>query len=307
MKVAVIVPTLNAAGDWQRFSRALLVNVSAEMVHILDSESTDGTIELAEAAGFQTRLIPREEFNHGGTRQLGVELCPDADVIVFLTQDAPLADSAAIPTLLRAFEDSTVGAAYGRQLPRPEANPIEAHARLFNYPEQSSLRVLEDREQLGFKSIFISNSFAAYRRTALIKIGGFRKDVIFGEDTVAAAKLLLARWKIAYVAEAKVYHSHSYTWRQEVHRYFDIGVLHAREGWLRQEFGGAGREGARFVRSELSHLWLRAWWLIPSALVRTGLKWIAYRLGRMESRLSLYWKRRLSMHSKFWTDTDNFG
>ncbi len=305
MKVAVIVPTLNAAGDWQRFSQALLANISADMVLILDSESTDGTVELAETAGFQTRLIPREQFNHGGTRQLGVEICPDAEVVVFLTQDAPLADSTAIPTLLRAFEDSTVGVAYGRQLPRPEANPIEAHARLFNYPEQSSLRVLADREQLGFKSIFISNSFAAYRRTSLMKVGGFRKDVIFGEDTVAAAELLLAGWKIAYVAEAKVYHSHSYTWWQEARRYFDIGVLHAREAWLRREFGGAGREGARFVRSELSHLWLGAWWLIPSALLRTALKWIAYRLGRMESKLNLYWKRRLSMHPKFWSEPEN--
>ncbi|WP_130419259.1 hypothetical protein [Edaphobacter modestus] len=79
------------------------------------------------------------------------------------------------------------------------------------------------------------------------------------------------------MAEAKVYHSHSYTWWQEVRRYFDIGVLHAREAWLRREFGGTGREGTRFVRSELSHLWLGAWWFIPSALLRTALKWIAYR------------------------------
>jgi rhamnosyltransferase len=159
---------------------------------------------------------------------------------------------------------------------------------------------LGDRERLGFKTIFISNSFAAYRRTALMEGGGFPKDVIFGEDTITAAKLLLGGWKIAYVAEAKVYHSHSYTWTQDFKRYFDIGVLHARESWLLEEFGGAGGEGGRFVRSELSYLWPRYWWLIPSALIRTALKLVGYRLGRIEKKLSLRWKRRLSMHRRFW-------
>lgn len=303
MKVAVIVPTLNADRDWPAFSGALLANVSAETVLILDSESTDETLESARAAGFRTQSIPRSQFNHGGTRQLGVELCPDAEIIVFLTQDAPLVDSLSIQTLLRAFEDPKVGAAYGRQLPRLGAEPIEAHARLFNYPEQSDLRVLADKERLGFKSIFTSNSFAAYRRMTLMAVGGFPTDVIFGEDTVTVAKILLNGWKVAYVADAKVYHSHSYTWRQEARRYFDIGVLHARESWLRQEFGGAGREGMRFIRSELGYLRSRAWWLIPSALVRTGLKWFGYRLGRMESKLSISLKRRLSMHSGFWKES----
>ncbi len=154
--------------------------------------------------------------------------------------------------------------------------------------------------KIGFKSIFISNSFAAYRREALMAVGGFPRNVIFGEDTVTAAKLLLSGWKIAYVAEAQVYHSHSYSWRQEFRRYFDIGVLHARESWLLEEFGGAGGEGGRFVRSELSYLWPKHWWLIPSALIRTALKLVGYRLGRIEKKLSVRWKRRLSMHRRFW-------
>lgn len=300
MKIAIIVPTLNAASEWSHFSNALLANVSPETVLILDSESTDETVEFAKATGFQTRLIPRAEFNHGGTRQLGVDLCTDAEVVVFLTQDAPLADSAAVYSLIRVFDDSTVGAAYGRQLPRPEANPIEAHARLFNYPIESGLRVLADKDRLGFKSIFISNSFAAYRRTALMEIGGFPKDSIFGEDTIVAAKLLKAGWKIAYVAEAKVHHSHPYSWTQEFKRYFDIGVLHSRESRLLGEFGGAGSEGRKFVLSEIKYLSHHNALLIPSALIRTAFKLLGYRLGRREHTFSSAIKRRLSMHRGFW-------
>jgi len=296
----VVVPTLNAAKDWPRLTTPLLGSVTADRVLILDSSSTDETASLATAAGFRLHAIARSEFNHGGTRQLAAELLPDAEILVFLTQDIELAQSDDINRLLEAFIDPTVAAAFGRQLPRRGATPSEAHARLYNYPAQSGVRTLASREQLGFKAVFISNSFAAYRRDALIAVGGFPRDVIFGEDTITAARLLLAGWKIAYVADAKVYHSHSYTWKQEFKRYFDIGVLHQRESWMLREFGGAGGEGGRFVRSELRYLWPRSWWLIPSALIRTAAKLIGYRLGRIESRLSVGSKRSLSMNRQFW-------
>jgi rhamnosyltransferase len=301
MNFAVVVPTLNAAADWPRFCSALLENVAPQSVLIIDSESTDGTKALAQAAGFRVHGIRREEFNHGGTRQLAVELLPDAEIIVFLTQDAVLVTAHSIGTLVELFKREDIGAAFGRQLPHPRAKPIEAHARLFNYPAQSSIRTLTDKEYLGFKSIFISNSFAAYRRLSLNAVGGFPRNVIFGEDTITAAKLLLAGWKIAYVAEAQVYHSHSYKWRQEFRRYFDIGVLHVRESWLLKEFGDAGGEGARFVKSELRYLWPRYWFLVPSALIRTTLKLAGYRLGKMEEKLGPEWKRRLSMNRQFWS------
>ncbi len=244
--------------------------------------------------------ISRAEFNHGGTRQLAAELLPEGEILVFLTQDAVLAGPKEISKLLEPFTDSKVGAAFGRQLPRPAATPIEAHARLFNYPEQSSIRTLESRAQLGFKAIFISNSFAAYRREALMAVGGFPEDAIFGEDTITAAKLLLSGWKIVYVGDAKVYHSHAYTWSQDFKRYFDIGVLHIRECWLGEEFGGTGGEGIRYVRSELHYLWRNGKRYIPSALIRTALKLVGYKLGRNENKLSLRWKRKLSMHRGFW-------
>ena len=298
--IAIIVPTLNAAEEWGEFMPPLLASVKPDDVLILDSSSTDGTAELAHEAGFRVHTIPRSEFNHGGTRQLALLLMPDADILLFLTQDAILANSNSIALLLEAFRDKDVVAAFGRQMPRNGAAAIETHARLFNYSTHSNIRSLNDRTELGFKTIFFSNSFGAYRRTALEAVGGFPSDVIFGEDTITIAKLLLAGGKVAYVAEAEVLHSHAYTWRQEFRRYFDIGVLHTRESWLLREFGNASGEGGRFVRSELSYLWLKDARLIPSAVVRTALKLLGYKLGRKEGMLSLGWKRRLSMHRDFW-------
>ena len=300
LSIAVVIPTLNAAADWPQFAPALLTCVAPDQVLVIDSSSTDGTVELAQGAGFHVHTIVRAEFNHGGTRQLAAELLPEAEVLVYLTQDAILATPNTIATLCKVFTDPEIAAAYGRQLPRQGANPIESHARLFNYPPTSSIRTLEMREELGFKTIFISNSFAAYRRSALIQLGGFPSNTIFGEDTVIAARFLLAGWKMAYVADAQVYHSHPYTWTQDFKRYFDIGVLHSHEAWLLKEFGKASGEGKRFVVSELRHLWPAHAWLISSAVVRTGLKFVGYSLGRIEHALSLSWKRRLSMHHRFW-------
>jgi rhamnosyltransferase len=297
---SVIIPTLNASTDWPRFASALLACVSPGHVLIVDSESDDGTPDLARSAGFRVVTFPRRDFNHGATRQWAMQFAGDAEILIYLTQDAVLASPESIPRLLSVFDDGSVGAAFGRQLPRPGADAIERHARLFNYPSESSVRSFAGRAELGFKSIFLSNSFAAYRREALAAVGGFPSDVIFGEDTVTAARLLKHGWKIHYVAEAAVYHSHAYTLPQEFRRYFDVGVLHTRERWLRQEFGGTGGEGKRFVLSELRYLWREAPVLIPSAILRTLVKWAGYQLGQREKSLSVRLKRRLSLYKDFW-------
>jgi len=298
--IGVIIPTLNAAANWPKLVPPLLMSVAPERVLIMDSASSDGTVSLARAAGFRVCSFPQKEFNHGGTRQLAAELLGDAEIVVYLTQDAILHDPSSLGHLLAAFADPSVAAAFGRQLPRFGAGPIESHARGFNYPATSDVRDLDSRDRLGIKTIFMSNSFAAYRRSALMAVGGFPGDIIFGEDTVTAGKLLLKGWRIAYVAEASVHHSHAYSWRQEFKRYFDIGVLHTRESWLQENFGRTGGEGKRFVISELTHLWHNRPILIPSAMIRTMLKLAGYRLGRLEQSFSPNLKRKLSMHHTFW-------
>jgi rhamnosyltransferase len=296
----IIIPTLNAARDWPRFASAVLAAAEPSQVLVLDSESTDGTQELAYAAGFAVRTIRRKDFNHGGTRQLAADIFPDAEILVYLTQDAVLSAPEALANLVRPLEDPRVGAVCGRQLPRPGAGEIEAHLREFNYPSQSYVRSLADCAHLGIKATFLSNSFAAYRRSALMEVGGFPSQVIFGEDAYVAGRMLLAGYSIAYAADACAFHSHAYTISEEFRRYFDIGVMHNRERWILEKFGSATGEGKRFVMEQMRYLWERRPVLIPSALVRLATKLIAYWLGGMENSLPLNLKRRLSMHSRYW-------
>lgn len=303
-QVGVVIPTCNVGKHWTGLSNGLrLQGIPANQVLIVDSSSDDGTRELAKAEGYQVFRIDRCDFNHGGTRQLALGLVPWASVVVYLTQDAVLATPDSLDLLLSAFEDGRVAAAYGRQLPRPGADPIESHARFFNYPPQSDVRDFESRHTLGIKAAFLSNSFSAYRVEKLQEVGGFPSEVIMAEDAIVAGKLLMAGWKTAYVAEAQVYHSHPFTIGEEFRRYFDIGVCHRRESWLREQFGKPGSEGGRYVRSEFSYLLRRSGHLIPIALLRTITKALGYQLGLYGTWLGRKWSRRLSYHKSFWDET----
>jgi rhamnosyltransferase len=302
-RAAIVIPTYNAHLYWNAMQSALeQQRVQADQVLIVDSSSTDDTRKLAKQAGYQLKTIAHESFRHGATRQLAAEYLAGADILVYLTQDALPYGPDAFRHLLTPFLQSEVGACYGRQLPRLKADPIERHARLFNYPNESALRTFDSRRQLGFRAAFFSNSFAAYRRSALMEVGGFPRDTIVSEEVTVAARMLMADWNLAYQAEATAIHSHRFTLQQEFSRYFDIGVHHQRENWLLNEFGGAGGEGRKFILSEARYLMNHQWSLLPKAALRNVNKWVGYQLGRHEHLLPQGMKEKLSAQTHYWAD-----
>ncbi len=301
MKTYLVVPTRNPGPLWLPWVLAAEMQQPPVACWVVDSESTDSTDFSALPGGWQLRRVDVADFNHGGTRNLALHHLPAGiDMVVFMTQDALLSDPNALSRLVAVFANPEVACAYGRQLPHSDATPIAAHARHFNYPDQSRNISFEDKAHLGLKACFLSNSFAAYRLSDLQAVGGFPSDVILGEDMSVAARLLMADKQVAYVAEACVFHSHNYSMGQEFRRYFDTGVFHARSPWLLQAFGSVGGEGLRFVKSELAYLWRHAPAWIPSAIIRTACKLLGYRLGRLEAWWPLWLKKRMSMHTAYW-------
>lgn len=299
--VGIIIPTYNAAPHWDGLDGSLkLQGVDPSQVLIIDSSSKDHTRELAGQSGYRVVCIPQSEFNHGGTRQLACSFFPDAQRLLFCTQDVVFNDSASVKLMHDALDDSSVGAAYGRQLPRPEADAIERHARLFNYPGTSQIRTLASRDKLGIKTAFFSNSFAIYRRSALEAVGGFPLDVLLAEDSIVVGKMLLAGWKIVYQADATVVHSHPLNLAREASRYFDTGAHHARESWMLEHFGGPGSEGGNFFKSEMRYLWANDPKRIPFAFLRTLTKFAAYKLGTWERFLPTELKQKISDYPQFW-------
>lgn len=298
----MLVPTCNAGNQWQDWIAAYQQqSLKADEVIVVDSSSSDQTVKWAEDAGFSVHRISQVAFNHGGTRNQAAKFAEHfAGVIVFMTQDAILASPDSLANLLVPFADSEVAAVYGRQLPHQNATPLAAHARYFNYPAKSKVKSKEDIPMLGIKTAFMSNSFAAYRRSVFEELGGFPDNTILAEDMYLTANMVLEGYKVAYCAKATVFHSHNYTLKQEFQRYFDTGVFQRDQAWLQQTFGKAVSEGKKFMLSELKFLSKNAPHLLPKALLSTFAKWAGFKLGYHYQKLPYAWCRWLSMHKGYW-------
>lgn len=301
LKILCIIPTLNAAHTIKN-QIELLKKQNVDIL-VIDSSSDDNTLDIVRSLDVEVKVIDRKDFDHGGTRTLGAKY-KQSDIVVFLTQDAQPFDENCISALIKPFTDDKVAAVYGRQLPYPNETIFGEHLRVFNYGEQSYVRAYDDKERYGIKTAFLSDSFAAYRTKALKEIDYFKDGLILGEDMYAGAKLLQKGYKLAYAADAKVYHSHGYTILQEFKRYFDIGVFHISESWLLDEFGKPEGEGLKYIRSEFSYLIKRGkFYLLPLAVLRIGVKFLGYKLGKVYRDIPFVLIKHLSMHKHWWSKT----
>jgi rhamnosyltransferase len=116
------------------------------------------------------------------------------------------------------------------------------------------------------------------------------------------AKLLQAGYKVAYRAEATVFHSHNYRLAQQFRRNFDIGAFVAQSGAALGETR-TSEAGVKFALGQLKHLVSSgAWAWVPRTTLELGLKFVAYQLGRREQLMPVSWKRKLSMHPHYWRE-----
>jgi rhamnosyltransferase len=226
--ITVVIPTRNAGPMFQRLLDGLQKQtLKPAQIIVVDSESTDKTPEFARSRNCKVITTKISDFDHGTTRNLAMAEV-SSEFVVFLTQDAIPADENMIAELIRPMQaDSNIAICYGRQLPRPDAWPLERFAREFNYPDESILKTKNDIERLGIKTFFCSNSCSAIRRSIFNKLGGFKNNVIVNEDMLFAAKAIFQDYSVYYSATARVCHSHSYSLRQTFKRYFNIGRFFA--------------------------------------------------------------------------------
>jgi len=300
--VSVLIPTKNAAATLEALLSALDRQTLRPLeIVVWDSASRDATPEIARRHGAKVVAIGEDDFDHAGTRsRMAREAC--GDIALFLTHDAIPADDRAVESLVAALlQADDIACAYGRQLASPHASASARFLRDFNYPPLPEIRSLADRKRLGFATAFCSNSFAAWRKSALAEIGWFGDSAIFGEDARAAARLLEAGFRIAYAAEATVTHSHNYTITEEFRRSFDIGVFHAREPWLLDGFGQPAGRGKHFILKQSGEL-LRAGKLgtLAATVCRNGAKACGYLLGRRHRLLPRRLCRFFSMNRRWW-------
>lgn len=299
MRAGVAIITHRARQHLARCLPPILESRVAERVLVVNSSSNDGTVELARELGAETLVIPRNEFNHGLTRERARREL-GAPVVVMMTPDAYLTRPEGLAQLVETMADERVGLAYARQIAHDGAGPLEVFARDFNYPCESQRRSFADLGDYGVYTYFCSSTCAAYSNAALDAIGGFR-PVLTAEDTLAAALMLRRGYQIAYVADAVVKHSHRYSLGQEFRRYFDTGYMRRQHRELLAASESDEARGRRFVGALVQRLYKDAPWLIPYAIAQSVVRVAGYRLGKLGPRLPIAMRKLLSAQDYYWS------
>jgi rhamnosyltransferase len=297
-KFGVLLLTRNAEQHLQRCLGPVFDSPLRPKVLVIDTTSEDQTREMALRMGAQVMMIKPHEFNHGATRERGRKLL-GTEIVIMLTQDAYPVDPGMLGLLVKPLLAGEAAVSYARQIPHRGAGLIESFQREFNYPPASQIRSLADSKNYNVYTFFCSNSCAAWSNAALDQVGGF-PAILSNEDYVTVARLLSRDYRIAYVAEAQVYHSHTYTLRQEFQRYFDIGYVRNEHRWIRELVGRDESRGLDFTLALLQRAGSRQPWLVPRIIALLWAKWIGYRCGFNSHRLPPNFIRWASGQKYYW-------
>ncbi|MBW4691937.1 MAG: glycosyltransferase [Lyngbya sp. HA4199-MV5] len=209
LKTSVLIRTKNEAKDITKtLSLVMDQSLPPDEIIVVDSGSTDGTVELVQQANAKLITMRPEDFTFGRSLNLGCA-ATDADIIVMLSAHAFPCDRDWLNHLTQPFADSQVAGVYGKQVPHADADPpVERDYRSF-YRDQP--RVQTNPQEVGDRAF--SNANAAIRRQWWEK-RPFDETLSGCEDVEWAWAMLALGTKIVYVPEAAVYHSHNEPLRQ---------------------------------------------------------------------------------------------
>lgn len=220
MRASIVIRTLNEArhlGDLlAMIGRQSCPELDIETV-VIDSGSTDGTVDIARSHGARLTTITKQEFSFGRSLNRGCEFAT-GDILVLISGHCVPVDSDWLRNLCRPLLDGQVCYTYGRQIGDDDSNFSERRIFAKYFPERSAI------PQAGF---FCNNANSAILRSAW-DAHRFDEGITGLEDMELAKRLVGAGHKIGYVAEAPVFHHHQESWAQ-VRRRFEREALALRQ------------------------------------------------------------------------------
>jgi rhamnosyltransferase len=268
VEVSIVIRTYNE----QRHLPELLLAISRQEVDfdyqtvIVDSGSTDDTLDIANEFDCRITHIPKREFTFGRSLNIGCEAA-DGKILVFISGHCIPCEVDWLEKLTAPVRDRTAQYSYGRQVGRDTTKFSEGQVFSKYYPEAGKLL------QEGF---FCNNANAAVSRAAWEQ-HRFDESLTGLEDLKLAKTMVETGDSIAYVTEAPVFHIHDESWHQvrvryerealalreimpEVHvgfgdflRYFFSGVFH--------DFGVALEQRTLLKRGTevIAFRWMQFW------------------------------------------------
>ncbi len=216
MLASIVIRTLNEAkhlgGLLEGIAKQETEGLEWEVI-IVDSGSSDGTLEIAQAHRCHIQHITRKEFSFGRSLNLGCEAAK-GDFLVLISGHCIPVDSTWLQALCQPLIDMKAAYSYGCQICGAESYYSEC--RIFGkfYPEQS--RIPQD----GF---FCNNANSALSKSTWQQFR-FDEELTGLEDMELAFRLSKQGGRIACVAEAAVFHLHNEDWRT-IERRFEREAL----------------------------------------------------------------------------------
>ncbi|MEH6789265.1 glycosyltransferase family 2 protein [Parasphingorhabdus sp.] len=212
MDISIIIRTLNEA----KWLPDLLKAVRAQNVHdwvceiiLVDSGSTDGTLEIAAAFGCKIVKIDKSQFTFGRSLNYGCEAANGRFLVMVSGHCVPVGPDW-LHNLCRPLEDNICDYSYGRQIAK-EGYSKYSEKRLFRKYFPAVSKLPQD-------DFFCNNANAALRSETWRKFK-FDEEVTGLEDMMFAKQLWQEGRKIGYVADAVVEHIHQEGWAQIGRRY----------------------------------------------------------------------------------------
>jgi rhamnosyltransferase len=237
-RVSILIPTLNGGetlGEALSAIGAQETSLPFEIVAV-DSGSTDGTLELLRTRAQRILHVPPGRFDHGETRNLGIEACR-GEWVALLVQDAVPADRRWLSELVGPLEqDPRVAGSYARQVPRAGASALTRAMLAHWLAARETPRVQEPLGETELAALspaerharcVFDNVSSCLRRAVWERIP-FRAAPI-AEDLTWGREVLLAGHRLVYAPEAAVVHSHERPLGYELGRTY---LVHRRLGEL---------------------------------------------------------------------------
>lgn len=219
MKISMVIRAYNEAAHLPKLLHGLDHQTrQPDQVIVVDSGSTDDTVQIAKAWGVHDIVhIPKEEFTFGRSLNLGVEAATGDVVVIPSAHVFPVYDTW-VEKLVAPFADDEVAVAYGRQVWDERTRYSERRIMQRWFPPTSIARQSDP---------FSNNANSAIRRTRWEE-HRYDESLTGLEDLAFAKQMLADGWAVSYVAEAPVVHVHEETWSSIRNRYRREAIAHKR-------------------------------------------------------------------------------
>lgn len=311
VRASVLIPVKNGGPLLAEVLDAVLAQQAPWPFEVLviDSGSSDGSVEIARSRGVDVTTIPPQEFSHGGTRNALAQRARGA-FLVYLTQDAKPASDQWLVNLVEGCDaNDSVAGAFGPHRAHRGARHVthrELDEHFAGFGKSLTLTRLDDKARFesdpGYRQFlhFFSSNNSCIRRSVWEKLP--LPDVAFAEDQTWALSAIKAGYSKAFVPEAVVFHSHDFGVWETFQRNFDEARSFERYFGYKLQTGvvGAMRSSAMLARRDYS--WLRAaglngWRLVKNSAYMVGIEFArtaGQLLGTRHQTLPAWLQRRVS-------------